>query len=64
MNRAEMFSQKKIPFKPNLQPIIGKGVGVPRIGNPKAKVAPTVAGKPVNNSSGGIVVGQGLGIGK
>ena len=57
MNRAEMFGQKKMPFKPNLQPIIGKGAGVPRIGNPKAKVEPTVAAKPVNNSSGGIVVG-------
>ena len=62
IQRAEAKGQMKQPFKPNLRPIIGKGgTTVPRIGG-SIKVKATGQGSgqaPV--TSGGIVVGQGLG---
>ena len=50
MQRAETFP-KKAPFRPNLQPIVAKGVI--RGGTTSGKKVPTTA-------SGGIVVGAGL----
>ena len=64
MQRAETMPKKQ-PFQPGLQPIIGgKGSTVPRIGGGPVKATAQGTGHAVANTSGGIVVGQGLGIGK
>ena len=62
MQRAEAMGQgKKQPFMPSMNPIIGKGSTIPKIASGKVKVTAQTTGQP--SSSGGIVVGQGLGKG-